>query len=316
MNTPTTPHYARTGRTRIREVMHSLEEYAVIATVMIVAGFMEMLPGLVLSRNRSRGGNKGLFVPYIPNTYTNVNSPFMVGRSFVLADVADGDTTLMIDIEDSRRLVVGDDLVIDDSDTACENLGAIVSIVTTSGRYATVTFTNPVTAAAGFLVSKSANVYVNTGWCATVAANVDALATTFTVANTRIDELAETGMVLKKGDTMVLVDDGTDAENLGAVTDIARGATNTTITVTTATAGTFTTADNAIAYVLRDNNAWAECILTRNRDGGDNGLPNVSSIMASAAFKQVSFYTNALGNLDTNAMADLGAKKIQDITYF
>lgn len=315
---PTGPHYAKTARTRMRRFFHSAEALATLFTVMVCGGFGELFAGMILGINRSRGGNKGLFVPYVPNTYTATSPTINAGRTFTMGDVADGATTCTIPYDQMTRFKAGDDLIIDDNTTAAENLGAIVSVVATTSYYATITFTNPVTAAAGFLLANQANVYVNTGWCASTVANVAIADETLTVVNTRMDELRISGLDLAVGDALTIVSSAVDAEALGTVTTIVRGATNTTIGFSKSggAVAAFAIATGSMVYVIRDNISYARTMLSRHGDAGDANMASVTSIPMPAIFGGVyAVYTEALGNSDANALSDLGLKQYQDKTF-
>ncbi len=113
------------------------------------------------------------------------------------------------------------------------------------------------------------------------------------------------------GDSLVIVDDTTTAEDLGAITDITLSETTglATITVTTDIGSTsFTTARNAHVYVKSDGSApfaKAKYILDQdvNTGEGEDALgANISVVVSNAVL-----YTAALPNSDAAALTDLGA---------
>lgn len=112
------------------------------------------------------------------------------------------------------------------------------------------------------------------------------------------------------GDSLVIVDDTTAAEDLGAITDITRAVNGlATITFTTAIGGTaYTVARSGAITVKSDTEAGftkATYILDQdiNTGYGDTALgANASVVLHNAVL-----YNAAMVNLDAQAVTDLGA---------
>lgn len=403
---PAGPGYFESGAEHNVNPWHLVDQ-AFGADIKMTTGHAVLVTGLIMAKNMSAGGNTGKVMPYVPDTYDAMTAnPYLVaGRTFLAADIADGATTLTVPIKDSYRFAAGDEICVDDDgSTTPENLGAIVSIdQTTSSIIATITFTNPVTASAGFDVANSGCCYVNgsksallasdmaaavnqvdtvtmtgTSGTATVAgpgglsftatfnsdltttnsdfvtANAPAYLARGIVLTSSTDTLIFTAHVAGSGHTaptavnasgnlagtnvattanvdgvsvvvtnanakgfavgqiLYAASDTVDAAILGAITAIAKGATNTTITVTNVPAGSYTTAQNALAYVMGTTLQTAYCILKAERITGYGELSAYGSTMGVGVFKNAMAYTNMLGNIDDKAIVALGALEIED----
>lgn len=122
------------------------------------------------------------------------------------------------------------------------------------------------------------------------------------------------------GDDIIINDNTTTAENLGAITDIDRDtyATYAVITFTTAIGGTgFTTARFAyIAVEAGDNtNNYSDCvgILEKSVDTGIG--VNAAGAGAPLLLGNVVLYTGMLTNLDAAALTDLSGATFGNYTY-
>lgn len=159
---PDGPFTARTGRTREHQLFHSKEDQAHIMTGMVTPGWGVLRKGMVMSVNKSAAGNKGLLVPHVVDDYTDMTNTLLnKGRIFLLEDTADAGDSVKVSLEDSYKLVVGDDLIISDDTTTEENLGAITAITRYAG-WAVVEFTDAIGGTA-FTTARYANVYVEAG---------------------------------------------------------------------------------------------------------------------------------------------------------
>lgn len=123
------------------------------------------------------------------------------------------------------------------------------------------------------------------------------------------------------GDDVIINDDDTTAENLGAITAIDRTSEQhrAKITVTTATGGTsFTTADYAyIAVEAGDSsNNYSDCvgILEKTVDTGDTA--NAQGATARIIKKNAVLYSGMLTNVDAAARTDLSASTSGQFTIF
>jgi len=122
------------------------------------------------------------------------------------------------------------------------------------------------------------------------------------------------------GDDVIIKDDTTAAENLGAITAIDR-TTNThmaKITVTTATGGaSFTTARFAyIAIEAGDSsNNYSDCkgVLEKSVDTGVG--VNANGALATLILGNCVLYTGVLTNMDAAAIVDVSAATIGNFTY-
>ena len=93
--------------------------------------------------------------------------------------------------------------------------------------------------------------------------------------------------------------DGTEVENLGAITAVGEG----TITVTTA----LTAAKTSGAYVYVADGSTALVILGEN-------VPNQAAAVNAEAYLGGVFYTNMLVGMDALAKKDLGARVVDNVT--
>lgn len=311
-HTPDGPHYLETGRTRQFQLFFSDESASVLLSDSVMTpGFGEVLTGTVLGENRSRAGNRGQLVPYVPAGFTDRPSPWeTVGRAPLVSDLAEGATKARLRYEHAGRFQTGDDLVVHSkANQHAENLGAITDIDISSGAYAEVTFTIPVTVAAGFTVANAACAYVATSFVASLGADCAADATSVSIPNEMMD-----GLVV--GDELVLVADNRDAVSVGAVKTLTPGAATTAVEVTTAPGAIMATANHAMAYVRRPGLSKADGVLTRAREAGSGGVGSPSDIHVPVVFGHATLYRNVMGNLDAAAMADLGMRARGNYVWF
>lgn len=116
------------------------------------------------------------------------------------------------------------------------------------------------------------------------------------------------------GDDVIIVDNDTTAENLGAITAIDRTTYThmAKITVTVATGGTsFTTAD--FAYIVVEGYDTCVGILEKSVDTGIGA--NANGANATLILGNCVLYTGSLINLDANAKTDLTATAFGIYTY-
>jgi hypothetical protein len=161
---PDGPFVMKTGRTYVQPLFHSDESKATLFDVMLAPGYGDLPAGTVLAKNVSTAGNTGKFVPFAPASYTGIaTNPWLrMGRAFLLADTAATSTTsVTVSIADSYKFVVGDELILEDSDaSSAEELGAITAI-TRGVAFATLTFSAVTPAVTN--TAKYNNVHVNCG---------------------------------------------------------------------------------------------------------------------------------------------------------
>lgn len=116
------------------------------------------------------------------------------------------------------------------------------------------------------------------------------------------------------GDDVVIVDNTTAAENLGAITAIDRTTYThmAKITVTTATGGTsFTVA--RFAYLVVEGYDACVGILQDSRDTGEG--ENCKGALGNIILGNCILYSGMLVNLDSNARTDLTATVFGQYTY-
>lgn len=110
----------------------------------------------------------------------------------------------------------------------------------------------------------------------------------------------------KVGDDVIIIDDDTAAENLGAITAIDRTTVThrAKITVTAATGGTsFTVAD--FAYITVEGYDTCDGILLQSVDTGTGA--DAQGALATMLLSNAILYNGMLTNVDSNARTDLSA---------
>ncbi|MGW8177638.1 MAG: hypothetical protein ACWGQW_02415 [bacterium] len=158
------PHILYGGDQRdYKRLYRSQREIALIEEINISPGHGVLPVGTVMALNASAAGNIGNAVPYFPTTPA-AGDPNQGKAGAYLVQDGSG-TTLYVTLDDSYKFVVGDDIIIKDSDTATtssENLGAITAIDrTTYTHMAVITVTSSVSGA--FTVANGAIIHVECG---------------------------------------------------------------------------------------------------------------------------------------------------------
>jgi hypothetical protein len=275
---PNGPYLFNSGQVLIEDVWDSPQEDAQLFSYMLGKGYGTLPPGLVMAKNCSAAGGAGEYIPYVPALYDNLaTNPYMkIGRSFLTADVADGDLVCYIPLADSYRFQVGDELILaDDGSTTAENVGAISAIdITTSAVVAKLTFPYPVTAAGGFTLANSGCCYINGNASGILASN---LAT----AVKQVDTLTLTGT---SGTASITV-----AGNLTK--------TATFNSDLTTTASDFVTA-NATAYLTQGivlTSSTADLIFTAQVAGNGHSAPVCTNATGDLAGTNVATTANVTG---------------------
>lgn len=109
----------------------------------IQKGYGKLEAGTAMAENKSAAGGDGKFVPYNPTSFDGTAGH--PGRAYIVANTDTTGSTVDVTITDSYKFAVGDDLIINDSNTAAENLGAITAIDrTTYINKAQITFTTAI----------------------------------------------------------------------------------------------------------------------------------------------------------------------------
>lgn len=112
--------------------------------ITIGPGFGVLKMGCTLAKNNSAAGNIGKFQPYDPTVVGITGVEPALGRSYLTQDQGTGTAICYVTLLDSYRFIIGDDIIIIDSDGegALDNGGAILSIDrTTYTNIAKITFT-------------------------------------------------------------------------------------------------------------------------------------------------------------------------------
>ena len=136
----------------------------------IQSGYGLLEAGTVMAENLSAAGGDGKLVPYNPAAITGAE--VASARAYLVQDGASAGAIVYVTLDDSYKMVVGDDLIVADDTTAAENLGAITAIDrTTYAHMAKVTATTNIGGAA-FTTARFAHVYVEAGAGSTLSTAV------------------------------------------------------------------------------------------------------------------------------------------------
>lgn len=134
-----TPHQVFGTPTDYKRLFYSDPEAALAIPIAIRQGFGVIPAGTLMAINGSASTDYEYF-PYIPANPTAGQAQIKASIvTYAISATAAG-ADVVVSLDDSYRFNVGDDLIIDDSGTAAENLGAIVSITRTESS-ATITAT-------------------------------------------------------------------------------------------------------------------------------------------------------------------------------
>lgn len=139
-----TPYLVRGSQEDYKEIFYSDPEAALTVPIQVMAGYGELPAGTLMAQNLSSDSSYYLWlVPYNPTTINNTTQD-QPGRAFLLSDVSSG-TTIEVTKDDSYKFNVDDEVILNDSSTADEDLGAITAIDrTTYTNKAQITVTNSV----------------------------------------------------------------------------------------------------------------------------------------------------------------------------
>ncbi len=137
-----TPSIIYGGQQDYKRLYYSEPSAARKVPVSISAGFGVLEMGFAMAKNASAAdqNNKGKLMPYDPTSVTGAeNAP---GRAYLVQDTGGATNDLYVALEDAYKFLVGDDVYINDSVTALEQLGAITEIdVTTYTHMAVISVT-------------------------------------------------------------------------------------------------------------------------------------------------------------------------------
>lgn len=297
---PDGPALYRSGMTDSWPILKSSRDLASIDTASLVPGYPVLQRGVLLSQNRARAGKHiGKYVPYAPEVYGGQSAAPQIaaGRAPVLETVASGAKVVKVLLEHAKRFAIGDDLVICQKGSLPENLGAIQSINLSTGPFGILTASNPTSK--DFTTANEAFARVSTGWAATVTADLTDAATSCKIANKDVDlEL------LVPGKTLFLASSTVAAKAVGTIVSVLPGTAETTIGFSSATGVALTTATGVMAYIGGCRRADGILLDERNPgdgSGGDGGMGNI-------CFGRADVVLASLGNIDNEAVQDLGGK--------
>lgn len=156
-----TPHVLYGAQQDYKKLYYSEELAALKVPVTLQAGYGVLKAGTALSKNLSAAGGVGKLLPYNPTTFTGAETH--PGRAFLVADSGTTATELYVNMDDSYKFAVGDDVIINDDTTTAENLGAITAIDrTTETHRAKITVTTA-TGGTSFTAARKAHLLVEAG---------------------------------------------------------------------------------------------------------------------------------------------------------
>ena len=149
------------AQTDYKRLYYSDPEAALKVPITIMAGYGQLEMGTTLAKNLSAAGGVGKMAPYNPTTFTGAEDH--PGRAYLVADSGTTTPELYVNMNDSYKFAVGDDLIINDNTTTAENLGAITAIDrTTESHRAKITATTNIGGVA-FTTARKAYVCVEAG---------------------------------------------------------------------------------------------------------------------------------------------------------
>jgi len=157
------PHILYGVQSDYKVLFYSEHMAALTAPITLAAGYGVLSMGTVLAMNLSnlKTGGRDKLVPYNPTTFTGKEDH--PGRAFLVSDSGTTASTVKVTLDDSYKMAVGDDLIINDDTTAAENLGAITAIDrTTYSNFAVITVTTA-TGGTSFTTARFANVFIEAG---------------------------------------------------------------------------------------------------------------------------------------------------------
>ena len=155
------PHIIYGEQSDYKKLYYSDPDAARRISITLQAGYGVLEQGTALAENLSAAGGDGKLVPYNPTAFTGAETH--PGRAYLVADGGALGNDVYVNMDDSYKFGVGDDLIINDNTTTAENLGAITAIDrTTETHRAKISFTTAVGAVA-FTTALKAYVAVEAG---------------------------------------------------------------------------------------------------------------------------------------------------------
>jgi hypothetical protein len=155
-----TPHVLHGVQKDYKRLYYSDHLAALRVPVTLQAGYGIVEMGSALSKNLSAAGGIGRLLPYCPTTFP---ASIDAGRAYLVADSGTTATELYVNMDDSYKFMVGDDVIINSTGVAAENLGVITAIdrVTETHR-AKITVTTA-TGGSSFTAAEKAHIIVEAG---------------------------------------------------------------------------------------------------------------------------------------------------------
>ena len=155
------PQVVRGVQYDYKRLYYSEPMAALKVPVTLMAGYGLIEQGTILAKNLSAAGKAGLLLPYNPTSFTGAEDH--PGRAYLVANSGTTDKFVYVNLDDSYKFNVGDDLIINDDTTTAENLGAITEIDRTSETHrAKITATAAIGGTA-FTTARKAYVCVEAG---------------------------------------------------------------------------------------------------------------------------------------------------------
>ena len=136
------PHIRFNDQVDYKKLFFSNPEACLEIPITLKKGFGNLSVGTVIAVNTSASStDKGKYIPYDPHA-TITGAEVAPTRAYLVSNHTSGGSSVIVTMEDSYKFIVGDDLLLQGSGEALENVGAITAIDrTTYGHIATITFT-------------------------------------------------------------------------------------------------------------------------------------------------------------------------------
>ena len=155
------PHVLYGAQIDYKRLYYSDELAALKVPITLQGGYGKLEAGMAIAINKSAAGNYGKHLPYNPTSFTGAEDH--PGRAYLVTDSGTTATELYVNMDDSYKFAVGDDVIINDNTTSAENLGAITAIDrTTETHRAKITVTTA-TGGTSFTTARYAYICVEAG---------------------------------------------------------------------------------------------------------------------------------------------------------
>ncbi len=318
------PQMNRVGETPgPKRLFYSRREQALLLDKTVAGGYGVLEAGTVMAINNVTK----LLVPY-PTKDANNNDTN--AKAYLASAPADSATVLYTSLDDSYKFAVGDEVIIDGDTAAIAEVQSITDATPAQNDVYALTFggSTITTAALGATPSTASLVtalQAATGYAAmpfAITAGTDAITLTWKVAGA-VTGTASMEKTTGSGtpETTVTTEgadadqDGTSAEDLGAITAIDRTYANSTqaaITVTTGvvTGANFAPGRNGNIYVKgygEDSSPFtkAQYIIDKDIDTGTGEYSK--GALTSVVISNAILYTASLVGMDSAAITDMGS---------